>query len=79
MANNDTRGRRVVDSKPVVRAPIDEYGFHGAGNERKLLCGAVPLILTVLSVKETQCLIKAPPIFGYKITVLMAVKILAEK
>ena len=37
MANNDTRGRRVVDSKPVVRAPLDEYGFpHGAGNDRFL-------------------------------------------
>ena len=35
MANNDTRGRQVVDSKPVVRAPLDEYGFsHGAGNDR---------------------------------------------
>ena len=33
MANNDLRGRRIVDSKPVVRAPLDEYGFpHGAGN-----------------------------------------------
>ena len=33
MANNDLRGRRIVDSKPVVRAPLDEYDFpHGAGN-----------------------------------------------
>ena len=37
MANNDMRGRRVVDSKPVVRAPLDEYGFpHGAGNVQVL-------------------------------------------
>ena len=27
MANNDLRGRRIVDSKPFVRAPLDEYGF----------------------------------------------------
>ena len=38
MSNNDLRGRRIVDSKPIVRAPLDEHGFpHGAGKCTRVL------------------------------------------